>query len=613
MTGAASLVGAEVLRQLLRRHEIESLQLLMPNDAAVATRLLQRLESQLGPLPQSVSVVNGDLRLARFGLSAAAFEQLGASFDVGIHCAQRETKDHDLEAARQFNLLPIESWIDLLERNPLVRLHQLSTAFTAGTHRGLYTEFDLECGQQFHNAFEQSKYEAEVRLRESRVTDRVTIHRPSHTLGCAATGDAFELSGAYPLIATIAAAAVLPGDARARIDFVPADFVADAMTTLIVTSAAGTFHHALGWHASPTVREVSSLAAKGLGRKHGARLLPRGVASPLRIAGAANPGNLTSPDLAYTTARDLLHQGPVFDTYLAQRALSPLGIAPPAADQWLTTAVRAANAREWKSRRESEPQEPSVVVPIRAAAAALAAEKQFHRVGDVNVAYRDIGSGDPVVFLHGISGAQSWDGVVERIATRRRAIVIETLGLGDTEGDANADYGLAAQAVMVRGLLSALDISTAHIVGNDSGGVIAQFFAVRWPHLVRSLVLSDCDTHGPWPPAHLSRASRQYPRKPLKQFMRALERTDRTTLNHLLGRVEAPTLIVWGGDHGNGSLSWARTLYDAIPGARRLEIIPFAGVACHEERPDLFARALTDFLEETAHQSSGTSARTSRV
>ena len=511
MTGAATLVGAEVLRLLLRRHEVESVLLFMPSDDAVATRLLQRLESQLGTLPQSVSVVSGDLRLARFGLSAAAFERFGASFDVAVHCAQRETKDQDLEAARQFNLLPIESWIDLLERNPGVRLHHLSTAFTAGTHRGLYTEFDLECGQGFHNAWERSKYEAEVRLRESRVSDRVTIHRPSHILGCASTGDAFEFSGAYPLLGTIAAAAVLPGDARARIDFVPADFVAEAMTALIVSGptgshpSPGTFHHALGWHASPTVKDVAQLAARGLGRKRGARLIPRGVASPLRIAGAANPGNLASPDLAYTTARDLLHQGPVFDTYLAQRALSPFGITPPAPEQWLTTAVRAANAREWKSRRESEPRESAAVIPIRVEAAGLSVEKQFHRVGDVNVAYRDVGSGDPVVFLHGISGARSWDGVVERIATRRRAIIIETLGLGDTEGDAGADYSLAAQAVLVRGLLSALDISSAHIVGNDSGSVIAQFFAVRWPHLVRSLVLSDCDTHGPWPPAHLSR------------------------------------------------------------------------------------------------------------
>jgi thioester reductase-like protein len=353
LTGSATLVGAEVLRQLLRRHEVESLLLFLSNDDRVATRQLQRLESQLGPLPQSVSVVHGDLRLPRFGLSPVAFEQLGASFDVGIHCAQRETKDQDLEAARLFNLLPIDSWIDLLERSPLVRLHHLSTAFTAGTHRGLYTEFDLECGQRFHNGWERSKHEAEVHLRESRISDRVTIHRPSHTLGCASTGEAFEYGGAYSLLATLAAATVLPGDARARIDFVPADFVADAMTALIMTSATGTFHHALGWHTSPTIREVASLAAKALGRKRGARLVPRGVAAPLRLAGAANPGNLASRALAYTTARDLLHQGPVFDTYLAQRALSPLGITPPAPEQWLATVVRSANAREWTSGRDS--------------------------------------------------------------------------------------------------------------------------------------------------------------------------------------------------------------------------------------------------------------------
>lgn len=351
LTGAATLVGAEVLQQLLLRPRIEAILLFMPDDEAASTRLLQRLESRVSPFPSSVSVVTGNLGRPRFGLSDAAFEHLGASFDAAVHCAQRETMDRDLDAARQFNLVPVESWIDLLERNPALLLHHLSTAFTAGTRRGLYTEFDLECGQGFHNAWERSKYEAEVRLRESRVSDRVTIYRPSHTLGGASTGEAFELGGAYPLIATMAAAAVLPGDARARIDFVPADYVGKAMAALITSGATGTFHLASGWHTSLTVREATLLAAKGRDRSRGARLVPRGLASPLRIAGAANPGHLSSRALAYDNARDLLHQGPVFDTYLAQRALSALGIPAPAAETWLETSVRAANGRAWQAPR----------------------------------------------------------------------------------------------------------------------------------------------------------------------------------------------------------------------------------------------------------------------
>src|SRR5262249_46593646 len=154
----------------------------------------------LGPLPSTITTVPANLGLPRFGLSLAEWEEFAESLDVAIHCEQREVKDKKLELARQANRLPIEGWIDLLERNSQMRLHYLSTAFVGGARRGLFTEFDLDCGQQFHNAWEQSLFEAEIRFRESPVSNRVTIYRPSHILGRAATGDAFELTGAYVLL-----------------------------------------------------------------------------------------------------------------------------------------------------------------------------------------------------------------------------------------------------------------------------------------------------------------------------------------------------------------------------------------------------------------------------
>jgi nucleoside-diphosphate-sugar epimerase len=253
LTGATSSVGAEVLKALLKRPEVTSIQLLQPEGFV-------RANSKAEALPPH-SIVEGELELPRFGFSFSAWETFAGSFDVGIHCAQRETQDQNLEEARRCNVLPVENWIALLEQNPALRLHHLSTALTAGTRHGLYTEFDLECGQGFHNAYERSKYEAEVRLRESRVSDRVTVHRPSH--------------GAYPLLAMLASASVLPGDGRARIDLVPADYVASAMTALAIANAPGTFHHACGWHASLTVKQAASIAAKATGRRRGSSLLPR--------------------------------------------------------------------------------------------------------------------------------------------------------------------------------------------------------------------------------------------------------------------------------------------------------------------------------------------------
>jgi pimeloyl-ACP methyl ester carboxylesterase len=686
LTGAATLSGAEVFRELSMRRDIEQILLLLSADESIRGRDLARLEAYLGGMPLRTRVIAADLRLPRFGLSPGDWNELAASFDIGLHCAQRDIRDQNLESARQVNLGSVETWIQLLTSNPELRLHHLSTAFVGGTRHGLLTEFDLNCGQSFHNAWERTAFETEVRLRESAVSDRVTIYRPSHILGRSTTGEAFELGGAYALLATLAAATLLPGDARARIDFVPSDYVAASMVAIACSGATGTFHLACGWHSSLTVQETAALAAKSCGRLRGARLLPRGIIWPIALAGSPSRGRLSPRSLAYSDARDLLHQGPVFDTYRADLALTALGIDRPAPEQWMERVVRCAEARHWNAPPADERQTAArpVEIPAKAAEAPLPRpgaalyKKQFHQIRDVNVAYRDIGEGEPIVFIHGLAGPHAWDGVVERLATNRRALVIETLGLGDTEGTKPADFGLAAQAAMVRGLLSALEIPAAHIIGNETGGVIAQIFAVRWPSCVRSLVLSDCDCRGQWPPPHLARlaalthvpggiaawrtllriprlansslgfgqlvynkdlmtrarlaqfadglAATRERRVRMARFLRAIKQTDTLTLNRQLSELRVPTMIVWGADDGVYSPSWAKTLYDVIPGARRIELIPFAGLSCHEERPDLFASLLEEFFnglpavsEHAAessglpHQNNGTKALTSRV
>src|SRR5580704_3029504 len=53
---------------------------------------------------------------------------------------------------------------------------------------------------------------------------------------------------------------------------------------------------------------------------------------------------------------------------------------------------------------------------------------------------------------------------------------------------------------MLREVLDALQIDRVDLVGNDSGGGSAQIFAALNPNRVRSLTLSNCDTHDNWPP-----------------------------------------------------------------------------------------------------------------
>ncbi len=664
LSGAASLTGAEVLAALLAAGEVSSIRLLVAAGAA-GEEALRRLTAYLGELPERVSALPSELGRPRFGLSVAAFAELARSIDFGIHCAERTRPDQNLERARRANVWPLEGWLELLARSSELALHHLSTAFVGGTRRGLFTEFDLDCGQGFHHAYERSKFEAERTLRESAVSERVTIYRPSHVLGRATDGTAFELGGAYPLLGTLATGRLMVGDGRARLDLVPADFVGTALVKLALAEARGTFHLVGGWEGSLPIREVADLAAKATGRRRGGRLLPRAASGLLALSGAASPGDLGSRHLARHIAEASLCQGLVCDAYRAEAALAPLGLACPAPRSWLPSAVAAAAERRWSAPPAGELEGAAATPPPTTAASARPTDpifgaKRFHRIGEVNLAFRDLGSGEPVVFFHGWAGAHSWDGVLERVLPNRRVIVVETLGLGDCEAPASADYSLSAQAARARGLLSALEIPTADIVGNDTGSAIAQIFAARWPQATKSLVLSDFHAEGGFPASQVKRlrrlmrlpggtrlvtgclrfapfarsaqgfrhmvfdrsllspeqlegylaplaASRER-RQHLKRFALALNKAEVDAVAHLLTALTVPTLIIWGADNHYLSPSWGQKLCDDIPGARRLALVPFAGISCHEERPDRFAALLLDFWAELALEAGVSSA-----
>jgi pimeloyl-ACP methyl ester carboxylesterase len=82
----------------------------------------------------------------------------------------------------------------------------------------------------------------------------------------------------------------------------------------------------------------------------------------------------------------------------------------------------------------------------------------------------------------------------------RRCIAVDLLAHGDTEIAADQDVSVTANAKMLRELLDALDSDRVDLVGNDSGGGIAQIFAAMHSERVRSLTLTDCDAHDNWPP-----------------------------------------------------------------------------------------------------------------
>src|SRR5712675_3436355 len=117
------------------------------------------------------------------------------------------------------------------------------------------------------------------------------------------------------------------------------------------------------------------------------------------------------------------------------------------------------------------------------------------------ISYASAGFGPVALFVHGVVlNKHLWRHQLSGLSDIRRCIAVDLLAHGDTEIEPNQDVSVTANANMLREALDALGIDQVDLVGNDSGGGIAQIFAALNPNRVRSLTLTNCDTHDNWPP-----------------------------------------------------------------------------------------------------------------
>jgi len=264
----------------------------------------------------------------------------------------------------------------------------------------------------------------------------------------------------------------------------------------------------------------------------------------------------------------------------------------------------------------------------------------FVQVGGQRVHVEQAGEGEPVVLLHGFGGSTYlWRQMTPRLAGHFRVVAIDLNGFGWTERPrAREAYTLEGQAALVLGVLDALGIERAHLVGHSYGGGLAIWLAAQHPERVRSLslVASTLPTYAS------ARRSRWAAWRPLVALFvrtralregfvrRGLERavadptivTDELVRAYLarlrvegatrafqgltaptsevrpevrLEALHVPTLGVWGEQDRLLSVEAGARGVGRIPGSRFVRL-PGVGHLPMEEAPDRLAAALEEFL-----------------
>jgi len=259
----------------------------------------------------------------------------------------------------------------------------------------------------------------------------------------------------------------------------------------------------------------------------------------------------------------------------------------------------------------------------------------------LDVAYTDVGSGEPVVLLHGIpTWSYLYHEVIPLLEPHCRVVAPDFLGHGYSDRRDRFDRSLTAQTAMILRLLDALDLERATIVGHDTGGGVALILGIEHPARVARLVLSNIVAYDSWPIDDMialgNPAWRAKPPREVAEFVASglpdgLHNPDRLTAefragivapysdeegkislirnasalntNHTTalidrhGEVGAPTLVLWGVHDPWQTIADGERLAREIPNARLVRV-ETASHWLQQDEPELFAREIVRFLRE---------------
>lgn len=113
--------------------------------------------------------------------------------------------------------------------------------------------------------------------------------------------------------------------------------------------------------------------------------------------------------------------------------------------------------------------------------------------GGIETNYHEIGSGFPVLMLHGsgvgVSGYANWRYTMPEIGKRFRSIAIDIVGFGHSACPPDAQYSLDYWVDHVIRFLDAMGIEKTHLLGNSFGGGLALAVTARHPERVENVVL----------------------------------------------------------------------------------------------------------------------------
>lgn len=269
-------------------------------------------------------------------------------------------------------------------------------------------------------------------------------------------------------------------------------------------------------------------------------------------------------------------------------------------------------------------------------------DAKYVQIDGVALRYDQQGLGRPLIFLHGLpTSAHLWRNIVPGLTYGNTVYSLDLMGFGLSEKPQNVSYSIETYVTQLTKFLDNFHLENVILVGHDIGAPIATLYSIRNPGKVRKLILMNAPLYsaapsldvrllrtkligelftGDWflkrffrngvlnqaimtdalldaylQPYHDDPGARTALLKCVREFELRPVLEKEITPN--LGKIQAPTLILWGDGDPYVPLDFGKKLKDDIPNAT-LQVVLRTSHFEIEERPEDVRAQLKEFIDK---------------
>lgn len=258
-------------------------------------------------------------------------------------------------------------------------------------------------------------------------------------------------------------------------------------------------------------------------------------------------------------------------------------------------------------------------------------------IPDFKIVYAEGGTGDTIIMVHGFGGNKdNWLRLAKYFTPNYRVIIPDLPGFGDSSKPKDKKYNIMAEVERLNLFAKELKLTKFHIVGNSMGGNIAGNYAATYPEMVKTLglfdsagvispikseltllfekginplIIKDVNDYDKFlefvfmKPPQMPSFMKKYLAKQAvkagpfnKKILKDQISTDFLILQSNLGKITAPTLIVWGDSDKLIHISSVPIFKKNIKNSKAV-IIKECGHLPMMEKPQETASVYKDFLK----------------